>query len=133
MDIVRPSRKRSRLMRRLLYGIVGIGGIAFVTVWLSRLQPAAPRVDAATIWPDTVKRGEMLRQVRGPGTLVPEEIWWISAATDGRIERILVRPGTAVEPDTVLIELHNPELLQGAQDAELQVKAAQAEQTNLRV
>jgi HlyD family secretion protein len=121
------------MMRRLLYTVVGLGGVIFITVWLSKLEPAAPGVDRGTVLLDTVKRGELIRQVRGPGTLVPEEIWWISASSDSRVERILVKPGVAVEPETVLIELHNPELKQAAADAELQVKAAEAETTNLRV
>jgi HlyD family secretion protein len=133
MDIPRPSQKKNRMLRRIVYGVLGLGGAAFVTVWLARLEPAAPGVDRATVWMDTVKRGEMLRQVRGPGSLVPEEVWWITAATDGQLERVLVQPGSAVEPDTVLLELSNPELQQLAQDSELQITAAVAEQVNLRV
>jgi HlyD family secretion protein len=97
------------------------------------MKPAAPSVDASTLWPDTVKRGSMLRQVRGLGTLVPEEILFIAAQTDGRVDRIAVRPGAEVRPDTVLMQLSNPELELAANDAEWQVKAAEATLTDLRV
>jgi HlyD family secretion protein len=112
---------------------VGLSTLAAITIALSRLEPAAPSVDKAQIWTDTVKRGDMLRQVRGIGTLVPEEILWIPSLNAGRIKRILVLPGTAVEPDTVLVELANPDVEQGVFDAEWQLKAAEAELTNLRV
>jgi HlyD family secretion protein len=97
------------------------------------MKPAAPTFDGATVWPDTVKRGAMLRQVRGLGTLVPEEILFIAAQTDGRVDRIAVRPGANVRADTVLLELSNPELELAANDAEWQVKAAEASYTDLRV
>jgi HlyD family secretion protein len=97
------------------------------------MKPAAPSVDSSTLWPDTVKRGSMLRQVRGLGTLVPEEILFIAAQTDGRVDRIAVRPGAEVRPDTVLMQLSNPELELAANDAEWQVKAAEATLTDLRV
>ena len=110
MDIQRPaSVARSRRNRRIAATVVAVTAIAVITLGLSRLKPAAPTVDAATVWIDTVKRGPMVRQVRGLGTLVPEDIRWIPAATDGRVERIVVHPGTrgqrrhghprAVEPD----------------------------------
>jgi HlyD family secretion protein len=97
------------------------------------MKPAAPEVDAATVWPDTVRRGPMLRQVRGLGTLVPEEILFIAAQTDGRVDRIAVRPGAIVSANTVLLELSNPELELAANDAEWQVKSAEANYTDLRV
>jgi HlyD family secretion protein len=133
MDIPRPDASRKRRRKRLLQVAVGLCTLAAITVALSQLEPAAPSVDKAQIWTDTVKRGDMLRQVRGNGTLVPEEILWIPSLNAGRIKRILVLPGTAVEPDTVLVELANPDVEQGVFDAEWQLKAAEAELTNLRV
>jgi len=105
--------------------------VALVTMGLSRLKPAAPGVDRSTVWIDTVKRGPMLRQVRGLGTLTPVDIQWIPAATDGRVEKIPVLPGTAVQPNTVLLILTNPQLMQEALDANLKLKAAQADYKNL--
>ena len=106
MDIARPSSvAAAKRKRRILIGIGGITLAVLVTIGLSRLEPAAPSVEKGTVWVDTVKRGPMLRQVRGTGTLVPEEIRWIPATTEGRVERIVVLPGKVVEPDTVLLEL----------------------------
>ena len=105
--------------------------VALVTMGLSRLKPAAPGVDRSTVWIDTVKRGPMLRQVRGLGTLTPVDIQWIPAATDGRVEKIPVLPGTAVQPNTVLLILTNPQLMQEALDANLKLKASQADYKNL--
>lgn len=134
MDIPRKSSTvRSRRLRRIIYSIFALGLAAAITVGLSRLQPAAPSVDRATVWIDTVKQGQMLRQVRGLGTLVPEEIRSIAAANEGRVERILVRPGAQVRTDTVLVELSNPELELNALDAESKMKAAEAALTDLRV
>jgi HlyD family secretion protein len=133
MDIPRKSAARKRRLRRILYGVIALATIPLVTVGLSRLKPAAPTVDSATLWPDTVKRGEMLRQVRGLGTLVPEDIVWIPATTSGRVEKRLIQPGTVVTPDTVLLELSNPELQQQLMDAESQLKSAEAEYTNRQV
>lgn len=133
MDIPRTTAKRNRRLRRFLYTVLGVGGIAGITVALARLEPAAPTVDRATVWTDTVKRGLMVRQVRGPGTLVPKEIRWVSATTEGRVERTLVEAGTEVKADTVLLVLSNPELSQIAQDAGFQLKAAEAEYTNQKV
>jgi len=107
--------------------------IAAVTIGLSRLQPSAPSVEKSSIWSDTVKRGEMLRQVRGNGTLVPEQIQFVQSETDGRVERILVKPGAQVTGDTILIELSNAELKQAAFDAEYQLKAGEAQLMKLKV
>ena len=104
--------------------------IVAISVGVSRLKPAAPSVDRATVWIDTVKRGSMLRQVRGSGTLVPEEIRWIPATTQGRVERLLLRPGATVHPDTVILELTNPELQQSVKEAELAYQSAQAAYVN---
>jgi len=103
------------------------------TLGVSRLKPAAPSVARAAVVLDTVKRGPMVRQVRGLGTLVPEEIRWIPAATDGRVERVVVQPGTRVEADTVLVELSNPEVELRAIEAESQLRAAVAAYNDLRV
>jgi HlyD family secretion protein len=134
MDIARPaSFARQKRTRRIVYSGVGLVAVLLLTLGLSRLKPAAPSVERGTVWVDTVKRGEMLRQVRGLGTLVPEDIRWIPAASDGRVERILVQPGTAVKPDTVVLELSNPELELQALDAESQWRAAEAQYTELKV
>jgi HlyD family secretion protein len=133
MDIPRKSAARKRLIRRIVTGAILLVAIALTTVGLSRLKPAAPTVERSTVWMGTVERGPMLRQVRGLGTLVPEEILWIPAVNEGRVERILVRPGAQVRKDTVLLVLTNPELELAALDAEYQVKAAQAQYTDLKV
>lgn len=133
MDVPRKGAARKRLIRRITVGSIVLAAVPLITVGLSRLKPAAPTVERSTVWPDTVKRGPMVREVRGLGTLVPEEILWIPAITDGRVERILVRPGAAVKADTVLLVLKNPELEQAALDAEYQVKAAEARYKDLRV
>ena len=134
VDIQRPaSVARARRNRRIAIGAAVLLVLAGVTYGLSRLKPAAPTVDKATVWLDTVKRGPMVRQVRGLGTLVPEEIRWIPAATDGRVERIVVQPGTAVSADTVILVLSNPTQTQATLEAEQQLKAALAQLTSLRV
>ncbi len=132
MDIPRRSAGRRRLIRWIVYGAIAVAAIGFISAGLARLKPAAPTVERATVWVDTVRRGPMLRAVRGLGTLVPEEILWIPATTDGRVERRLVLPGTTVKRDTVLLVLSNPELEQATLDAEWKLKAAEAELKNLR-
>jgi HlyD family secretion protein len=132
MDIPRESAIRKRRIRRLVYVVVGLLAVGSVTLGLSRLKPAAPSVDKATVWVDTVKRGPMLLQVRGLGSLVPEEILWIPATTDGRVVRRSILPGTLVEANTTIIELSNPEQEQAALDAEWQVKAAEAQSKSLK-
>src|SRR5437667_1855859 len=132
MDIQRPSNAREKKIRRIAYGTVALVLLVGVTYGLSKLKPAAPTVDRATIWPDEVKRGPMVRQVRGLGTLIPEDIRWIPANTEGRVEKINIWPGTPVEPDSVILDLTSPELEQAAHDAELQATAAEAELTTLR-
>jgi HlyD family secretion protein len=133
MDIQRPSNARAKKIRRIAYGTIAVILIAGVTVGLSRLRPAAPTVDAATIWPDTVKRGPMLREVRGLGTLIPEDIRWIPAQTDSRVDRIVLRPGAIVKPDSIILELSDPQLQRDALDAEYQLKGAEADYENLKV
>ncbi len=127
MDIPRESAKRQRRIRRIIYSALGLLALASVTLGLSRLKPAAPSVDKATLWPDTVKRGPMLLEVRGLGSLVPEEILVIPAPTDGRVARRLLLPGSQVTADTVIMELTNPEQEQTTLDAEWQLKAAEAQ------
>ncbi len=133
MDIARPDAAKARRRRRLIYSVGSFGVLVAITLGLTRLKPAAPTVDRAQIWSDTVKRGEMLRQVRGNGALVPQEIHWIPATTPGRVERIRVLPGAEVKADTVLVELANPEVEQAALDAEWQLKAAEADFNKLKV
>jgi len=133
MDIQRPSNARAKKIRRIIYGSVAFLLIAGVTFGLSRLRPAAPTVDRATIWPDEVKRGPMLREVRGLGTLVPEDIRWIAALTDCRVDRWVLRPGAIVKPSSIIMELSDPTLQQTALDAEYQLRGAEADYANLKV
>src|SRR5262245_3847264 len=126
VDIARPSQARKKRIRRILYAAVAVIVVGGISLGVSKLKPAAPTVDRAVVWIDSVKRGPMLRQVRGSGTLVPEDIRWIPAQTQGRVERIVLRPGAEVKPDTVILELSNPELTQSVRDAELAYQAARA-------
>ena len=132
MDIARPHIAKQKRRRRILFASGGMLALIVITVALSHLKPAVPSVDRSTVWVDTVKRGPMVREVRGLGTLVPEEIRWIPANTEGRVEKIVVRPGTQVKADTVILELSSPELEQAAHDAESKLKAAEAEFTTLQ-
>ena len=133
MDIARPSNARKKRIRQIIYGAVGLAAVALVTVGLSRLKPAAPTVERAVVFPDTVKRGPMVRQVRGLGTLTPEDIRWIPATTQGRVEQIILRPGTAVKAGDVVLVLSNPQLEQQLQDAQLKLEAAEAGLANTKV
>jgi len=133
MDIARPDRAREKQTRRMIYGGIGVAAVLLVTLGLSRLRPAAPGVERATVWVDTVKRGPMLRQVRGLGTLVPEQIRWIPATNEARVERIVIQPGTAVKADSVILELSNPELELQALEAASQLRAAEAQYIELKV
>lgn len=133
MDIVRPDQLHRKRVRRVLYGGAGLTAALLITVGVARLQPAAPSVDRAAVWIDTVKRGPMVRQVRGLGALVSEDLRWIPATTSGRVERILLRPGTRVQADTIILELSNPSLEQEANDAALKLKASEAGLVSLRV
>jgi HlyD family secretion protein len=132
MDIQRPDNARAKKMKRIVYAAAAVLFTGGVTIGVSRLRPAAPIVDRATIWTDEVKRGSMLREVHGLGTLVPEDIRWIPAQTDSRVERIVLRPGAIVNPDSIILELSNPTLQRDALDAEYQLKAAQADYQNLK-
>ena len=134
MDIPRSEKvKRNKRIRRILYLILTIGVISVTTVFLSKLQPAPPSVDSATVVSGEVKRGELIRNVRGTGVLVPEEIRWIPATVNGLIENCYVKRGDVVKEDTVLIEMSNPELERDALDAQTQLVAAEAELENQRV
>ena len=133
MDIARPDLARKKKLRQTSYAATAVVVVVMITMAVSRLEPAAPRVDRDTIYLDTVQRGPMVRQVRGTGTLVPEQIRWIPATTDGAVERIVIRPGALVTPDTVVVELSNPELEQTALEARLNLDAAEARYSNRQV
>jgi HlyD family secretion protein len=133
MDIQRPSNARAKKIRRIAYGTVALMLMGGVTYALSKLKPAAPSVDQGTIWTDTVKRGPMLREVRGLGTLVPEDIRWIAAQTNARVDRWVLRPGAIIKPDSIIMELSDPSVTRDAVDAEYQLKGAEADYANLRV
>ena len=133
MDIQRPDQSKARRQKRIVYGALAGCALIGVTVALSRLKPAAPTVELNTVWIDTVKQGQMVRQVRGLGTLVPEEIRWIAARTPGRVDKIILRPGALVTPDSIILHLANPDVEQAAANADSQQKAAEAELLNLRV
>jgi multidrug resistance efflux pump len=129
VDIARQPVKNRR---RFLYIGAAIAAVVITTVGLSRLKPAAPTVEAGTIWTDTVRKGQMVREVRGPGTLVPEQIRWISAVTPGRVDRVLVQPGATVSDSTLLLELSNPDVQIQSLQAQRELTAAQAELVTLK-
>ncbi len=133
MDIARPDLARAKRKRRLINLVAVVLVLLVTTILISRLKPAVPTVDKNLVWLDTVKRGEMLRQVRGVGTLVPEEIRWIPARTQGRVERLVLRPGALVTADSVILVLANPSVQQAAVDAEADLKSAEAELTTFKV
>jgi multidrug resistance efflux pump len=128
MDIPRQQKPKRQ---RYLYLGAGLGAVVLTTVALSRLEPAAPSVDRAVVWTDTVRRGPMVRQVRGPGNLVPEQIRYITTLTPGRVDRVLLRPGVEVDSGTVLLELSNPDVHIQALQAEQQLTAAEAQLVSL--
>ena len=134
MDISRPDIRQKKRRQQFTLGAVALVVVAVAAYFVLRLKPAAPVVDRATIWTDTVKRGPLLRQVRGPGTLVPREdrIRLIPAETEATVLRIRVLPGAKVEPDTLLMDLVDPQLQQELLDAQLQLKSARADYTNVR-
>jgi HlyD family secretion protein len=133
MDIARPSNARKKRIRQAIYAVVALAAVGGITLGLSRLKPAAPSVERATVWVDTVKRGPMVRQVRGLGTLTPEDTRWIPAQTQGRVDQIILRPGIKVKADSIILELSNEQLQQELQDATLKLKASEASLANLRV
>jgi HlyD family secretion protein len=134
MDIKRPPKsKLKKKIRTAVMIVVGLAAIGGITYGLTKLKPAAPTIDPSTVVIDTVKRGEMVRDVRGNGTLVPEVTRWVPAPAEGRVESIPIQAGAVVDPSTVIAELSNPQMEQQATDAEFQVKAAVADEENLRV
>lgn len=134
MDIKRPAKsKLKKRIRTIVFIILGLGAIGGITFGLTKLKPAAPTLDRSTAVIDTVKRGEMLREVHGNGTLVPQVTRWVPAPAEGRVEKILVQAGVEVGAGTVIVELSNPQMEQQAMDASFQVKAAEADLENLRV
>src|SRR5690349_18482046 len=134
MDIKRaPKSKLKKKIRTALMIVIGIAAIGGITYGLTKLKPAAPTLDRSTAVIETVKRGEMVRDVRGNGTLVPELARLVPAPADGRVEKVLLKAGVEVDPSTVIAELSNPQLEQQASDTDLQVKAAEADEENLKV
>jgi HlyD family secretion protein len=134
VDIARdPSYVRKKKIRRAAFAAVGVLIIVLVSVVLGQMKPAAPTVERATVWVDTVKRGPMVRQHRGLGTLVPEDTRWLPATTEGRVERIVLRAGAQVTPSSVILELSNPQVEQEALNARLALQAAEANLANQRV
>jgi HlyD family secretion protein len=135
MDIARPEFKTQKRRRQIVLGIVGVVAIVAITMGVLRLKPAAPSVERGTVWTDSVKRGPMLRQVRGPGSLMPvqEAVRQIPAETEATVVRIRMLPGSQVKADTILIEMSNSQVEQAAIDARLQMKAAEAGYQSLRV
>jgi multidrug resistance efflux pump len=129
LDIQRQPVKNRR---RFLYLAAAIVAVVATTVGLSRLKPAAPSVELGTLWMDTVRKGPMVREVRGPGTLVPEQIRWISAVTPGRVDRVLVQPGVMVDENTLLLELSNPDVQIQSLQAQRELTAAEAELISLK-
>jgi HlyD family secretion protein len=133
VDVARPkSVIRNKKIKKVVYAVLVLVAASAVTLGLSRMAPAAPSVDGATLWPDTVKRGEMLRQVRGLGTLVPEEVRFIPATSDSIIEERKLRAGETVTPNSIILVMSNPDVQQRAIDAELQLKGAEADLANLQ-
>lgn len=132
MDIPRPSNLRAKKIRRIAYGSTAFLLLGGATLGLSRLRPAPPSVDRATVYTDTVRRGEMLREVSGLGTLVPVDIRWIAAQSSARVDRIILQSGASVKPDSVILELSDPQLQRDVLDAEYAYKAAEADLANLK-
>src|SRR5436190_2698308 len=132
MDIERPDLARVRRKKRWLFGGIGGGAVALAAVAIAALKPALPAVERGNAWIDQVKRGTLVRQVRGSGTLVPVEVNWISAAADARVEKIVVQPGSVVSADTVVLELADAAQLQRDLDARFQLIAAEADYASLK-
>lgn len=135
MDIARPELKRQKRRRQMIMASIAVVVLVAITIGVSRLKPAAPSVERSTVWTDTVKRGPMLRQVRGLGSLIPSQEFTrqIPAETEATVIRIRVLPGSEVKADTILLEMSNPQVEQTALDAQLQLKAAEAAYQSLRV
>ncbi len=131
MDIKRPDLKKKRKRKQLIGVVSGTAVVAILMIIIFRLEPAAPKVERSTVWIDSVQRGEFVRQVRGPGTLVPKEIRLIAATSEGRVERVLAKAGASVDAETVLVELSNPELVRQAEEARWSAEAAEADLRSL--
>ena len=133
MDIARPDLARKKRVRLTVYGAVMVVAVPALTIAVSRLKPAAPLVERSTVSMDTVRRGEMLRDVRGLGTLVPVDVRWIPAQSSARVDKIVLQSGASVKPDSIILELSDPQLQLDALDAEYAYKAGQADLANLKV
>lgn len=133
MDVPRQGSRKRKILRRTTFGLIASLAAGGITLGVTRLQPALPPVESGSVWPDEVKRGPMLRQVHGTGSLVPQDVAWISAQTDGRIEKIYIQPGTLVEPNTVIMDLSNPTLTEATTAAEYDLKQAEAAYKDLNV
>jgi HlyD family secretion protein len=133
MDIKREGVTRRKRIRLAIYSVFVVGALGLITLRLYKLQPAAPSVERATIWVDAVKRGPMLRDVKGIGTLLPEDIVWIPANSDGQVDKVLVKSGAQVKPDTILVVLSNPDMELAANDLDWQIKQAEADLADTRV
>ncbi|MEX0322413.1 MAG: efflux RND transporter periplasmic adaptor subunit [Puniceicoccaceae bacterium] len=133
MDIVRNDLKKKKRRRQLTIGVVGTVVIIVAGIFLFRMGPAAPAIERSAVWIGEVKRGPLEVNVRGIGTLVPEDLRWITAQTNGSVEEIFILPGAEVQPDTVILQLGNPELQQNMRNAELQLASAEAQLANQRV
>src|SRR5215831_15102952 len=133
MDIRREGVGKKKTIRRVIYLTVGLAAAAVGAWQIKQLKPAAPAVEMASLWPDTVKRGPMERDVRGIGTLVPEDILWIQAAFDSQVSSIRAQSGDNVQPETILLVLSNPQMEADAIDFEWQTKQAEANYTDLKV
>src|SRR5882672_12935641 len=132
MDIAIPQNPRTKTIRRLVLAAAALLAVTGISFALSRLRPAAPSVDGTSLFSDTVKRGDMLRAVHGTGTLIPEDIQWIPALNTARVSKIILHPGAIVKPDSIILELSNPELERDTLDAEYQLKAAEAQYTSVK-
>jgi HlyD family secretion protein len=132
MDIAIPQNPRAKAIRRLVLAAIALLLVTGISYGLSRLRPAAPSVDGASLFSDTVKRGDMLRSVHGVGTLIPEDIQWIPALNTARVSKIVLRPGATVKQDSIILELSNPELERDTLDAEYQLKAAEAQYMSVK-
>src|SRR3954471_11914630 len=133
MDVKREGVAKKKRIKYALYLLVLAAGVTFAGYRLSKLEPASPSVEFATLWPDTVKRGPMVRDVKGIGTLVPEEIVWIPAKSEGQVEKVLRKSGEQVSADTVLVVLSNPDMDLQARDLDWQIKQADTSLADLRV
>ena len=133
MDISRPEFRQKKRRRQLAWSAAAAVVLIAAIVFVARLERAVPSVPRATVWIDSVREGEMIRQVRGPGKLVPREIRWITAQAGGRVERILVRPGETVEPDTLIVEMGNPDLVQQMEESRFAFEASQADLADTRL